>query len=77
MIEKKSKKGKVFYGCSDYPKCDFVSWEIPVEEKCPKCGSYMTKKELYGKIRTKCSNAQCEYQRTEEKEKKKEEDQSV
>lgn len=77
VIEKKSKKGKVFYGCSDYPKCDFVSWEIPVEEKCPKCGSYMTKKELYGKIRIKCSNAQCDYQRTEEKEKKKEENQSV
>ncbi len=61
VIERKSKTGKIFYGCNSYPKCNFISWEIPVEEKCPKCNSYMTQKELYGKMRIKCSNEQCGY----------------
>jgi DNA topoisomerase-1 len=39
IVEKRSKKGKVFYGCSKYPDCDFVSWYKPANEKCPKCGS--------------------------------------
>ncbi|MBO6127075.1 MAG: type I DNA topoisomerase [Clostridia bacterium] len=38
IIKKKSKKSKVFYGCENYPKCDFVSWYMPNGEKCPKCG---------------------------------------
>ena len=39
VVEKRSKKGKVFYGCSKYPKCDFVRWYKPVNQKCPECGS--------------------------------------
>lgn len=35
-------RGRKFYGCEHYPECDFVSWEMPVKEKCPQCGSYMT-----------------------------------
>lgn len=61
VIERRSKTGKIFYGCNSYPKCDFISWEIPVEDKCPKCGSYMTQKEVYGKIRVKCSNENCNH----------------
>ena len=61
VIERRSKTGKIFYGCSNYPKCDFISWEIPTGEKCPKCGSYLTEKELYGKMRIKCSNTNCDY----------------
>ena len=37
IIEKKSKRGKVFYGCNNYPKCDFASWDKPIEKKCPEC----------------------------------------
>ncbi len=44
---RRSKRGKVFYGCSNYPNCDFVSWNKPVAEKCPECGnSYMEEKNL-------------------------------
>ena len=39
IVERKSKRGKVFYGCSEYPKCDFVSWYKPVKIKCPSCNS--------------------------------------
>ncbi len=70
VIEKKSKKGKIFYGCTGYPTCDFVSWEIPVAEKCPQCGSYMTQKDVYNKTRIKCSNGQCNYVSMVEKIKK-------
>ena len=39
IAERKSKKrGKTFYGCENYPKCDFVCWDKPVAEKCPDCG---------------------------------------
>ncbi|MBE7037458.1 MAG: type I DNA topoisomerase [Ruminococcaceae bacterium] len=41
VIEKKTKTGKVFYGCENYPECDFTSWDKPLEEKCPDCGGMM------------------------------------
>ncbi len=48
VVEKRSKKGKVFYGCSKYPKCDFVSWYKPINKECPECKNpYM-----YDKIST-------------------------
>ena len=72
VIERKSKTGKIFYGCKGYPKCDFVSWEIPLEENCPKCNSYLTQKEVYGKLRKKCSNENCDYVETSRKKEKNE-----
>jgi DNA topoisomerase-1 len=39
IIERRSRRGKVFYGCSNYPKCDFVSWNKPVNLSCTECGS--------------------------------------
>lgn len=44
VIVRKTKKGKPFYGCSNYPQCDFVSWNEPVNEKCPNCGEILFKK---------------------------------
>ncbi len=57
IIERKTRKGKIFYGCSNYPKCKFASWDKPLEEKCPQCGSYLVEKN--GKV--KCSS--CDYQK--------------
>jgi DNA topoisomerase-1 len=46
IVEKKSKRGKIFYGCSNYPKCDFAAWDKPVKENCPQCGAnFMVLKE--------------------------------
>ena len=39
-----AKKGTTYYGCSGYPDCNFISWEIPLEEKCPICGDNLVKK---------------------------------
>lgn len=44
IIERRSKKGRIFYGCDQYPGCDYVSWDKPVAQPCPKCGSVMVEK---------------------------------
>ena len=41
---RKSAKGRVYYGCSNYPKCNYMTWDEPVPEKCPQCGSTLFKK---------------------------------
>lgn len=55
IIEKKSKRGKVFYGCNNYPKCKTAYWDKPIGESCPECGAMLTEKN--NKI--KCSS--CDY----------------
>ncbi|MDV4151181.1 type I DNA topoisomerase [Clostridium sp. AL.422] len=60
VLAKKSKKGKKFFGCSNYPNCDFVSWNEPLKDKCPDCGEYMVLK--YSKAKgnyAQCSNSNC------------------
>ena len=52
----KSKAGKIYYSCSKYPSCKFMSWDLPTGGKCPKCGKYLVKK---GKT-VKCSS--CDYE---------------
>ena len=44
ILLKKTRKGKDFYGCSNYPKCDFASWYEPINKHCPKCNSILVKK---------------------------------
>ncbi|MBU7317319.1 type I DNA topoisomerase [Paenibacillus oleatilyticus] len=44
IIERRSKKGRIFYGCDRYPECDFVSWDKPVGYPCPKCGAMLVEK---------------------------------
>ncbi len=60
IVMKRTKTKKVFYGCNRYPKCDFALWDKPINEKCPVCGSLLIEK---GK-NIKCSNKECDYQRT-------------
>ena len=61
VIQRKSKYGKVFYGCSKYPDCDFVSWNEPVNEKCPECSSYLVKKITKKESMLQCSNPNCSF----------------
>jgi DNA topoisomerase-1 len=64
LTEKRSKRGKVFYGCSNYSKtgCDFVSWDRPVAEPCPKCGAkFLLKKETRKGPRLRCHKEDCGY----------------
>ncbi|HYL35040.1 MAG TPA: type I DNA topoisomerase [Bryobacteraceae bacterium] len=64
VVERRSKRGKTFYGCSRYPDCDFVAWGKPMAEKCPECGSsYLVEKWLKAGPVAQCPNAECKYKR--------------
>ena len=61
IVERKSRRGRVFYGCANYPKCDYVTWDQPQKEKCPKCGAFMMKHRYKsGRAILYCSNDDCE-----------------
>ncbi len=69
ILERRSKKGTKFFGCSNYPQCDFVSWFEPTEIKCPECNTYMVKR--YSKTKSdymECSNKECKHKEYKEEE---------
>ena len=68
IIFRKSKYGKVFFGCSNYPDCDFVSWNEPVNEKCPECGNILVKKITKKEKKLVCSNKKCSFSKELEEE---------
>ena len=64
ISERRSKKGKTFFGCTRYPECDFVAWAKPVDEKCPECSSpYMVEKFLKAGPMLQCPNGECKFKR--------------
>ena len=66
IIERKSKKGHVFYGCGNWPKCNFMSWDAPAGENCPECGKSLFKKKT-GKV--VCMTKDCGYEKSAGKKK--------
>ena len=63
VVEKKSKKGKIFYGCSRYPECAFVSWDKPTKKSCPQCNGVLGERRFRGRmIGYRCTNPDCDYQ---------------
>lgn len=67
VIQKKSKKGHTFYGCSNYPDCKFMTWDEPTEEQCPQCGKSLFKK--HGGILA-CLDEACGFTKKAERKKK-------
>ncbi|MDR1168180.1 MAG: type I DNA topoisomerase [Heliobacteriaceae bacterium] len=65
IVERKSKRGTVFYGCSKYPDCDFTLWNEPTGEVCPECGALLVKKALKKGTTIECSNKMkgCSYKK--------------
>ncbi len=61
LVVRKSKRGRTFYGCSNYPDCKFVSWNRPSEKPCPQCGGLMVIKKSKGKEYEACTNKECGY----------------
>ena len=57
IVERKTKKGKIFYGCSNFPKCKEAFWDLPIGEKCPECNNMLVKKD----DKIKCSA--CDYEK--------------
>ena len=65
VVERKSKKNRIFYGCSNYPECDFISWDKPIGRDCPKCEHYLVEKKKGRSSQVVCSN--CDYQEEAQK----------
>jgi DNA topoisomerase I len=63
VLLRKTKRGRLFYGCSDYPDCQFTSWEKPVAEKCPECQSYLVEKNARNKSYLACANKECKFKK--------------
>ncbi len=66
IVERKSKRGTVFFGCDKYPDCDFVLWNEPTGETCPDCGALLVKKVLKKGTTIECSNRSCGYKAPEQ-----------
>ena len=64
VICRVTKRKRTFYGCSNYPNCDFVSWDEPLSDKCPKCGNNLFKKNTK-KPKIYCANKECGYEKTD------------
>ncbi|MCG1008715.1 type I DNA topoisomerase [Salinicoccus sp. ID82-1] len=60
VVERKSKKNRIFYGCDRYPECDFISWDRPIGRNCPKCEHYLVETKKGKKAKVKCTN--CDYE---------------
>ena len=65
VIERKSKKNRLFYGCDRYPDCDFITWDKPVGRNCPKCEHYLVEKKIKGGKQVICPNG--DYEETVQK----------
>ena len=65
VVLRKTKKGRKYYGCEDNPECEFMSWQKPSDQKCPRCGSYMVEKGN----KLCCSNEQCGFVENQKKDK--------
>ena len=63
IVERKSKRGTIFYGCNKYPDCDFVMWNEPTGETCPDCGALLGKVVTKKGTTLKCSNAKCGFKK--------------
>lgn len=60
VVERKSKKNRIFYGCDRYPECDFISWDRPIGRNCPKCDHYLVEIKKGKTAKVKCTN--CDYE---------------
>ncbi len=68
IIEKKSKYGKIFFGCNKYPDCSFALWDEPTGNTCPECGELLVKKNTKNGLFETCSNKTCSFRRQLEEE---------
>lgn len=62
VVERKSKKRRIFYGCDQYPECEYVSWDKPIARACPKCNEQtLVEKRLKKGVQVQCTNEECDY----------------
>jgi DNA topoisomerase-1 len=61
-VERRTRRGKIFYGCDNYPKCDYASWDKPLPQPCPQCGHpFLLQKKTKTGETIRCPNQDCGY----------------
>ncbi|MBR4741698.1 MAG: topoisomerase DNA-binding C4 zinc finger domain-containing protein, partial [Desulfovibrio sp.] len=67
LVERTTKRGKIFYSCNQYPSCDFALWQRPILESCPQCGSpYLIEKKTRSGPEIICPNQKCGFKKESE-----------
>ena len=68
LVERRSRRGKAYYACSDYPRCKFILWQRPIPEPCPKCAApFLVERYARGKrLVRQCAREGCDYAREAE-----------
>ena len=68
IVQHKSRTGRIFYGCDNYPECKYISWDMPIDKKCPICGTQLTERvQRGGEKQIICPNKDCESRKNEVK----------
>lgn len=62
IVERRTKKGRVFYGCTNFPACDFMIWQKPTKEKCPICGAFLVEKRSKAGVVKSCAREDCPFE---------------
>jgi DNA topoisomerase-1 len=66
LVERRTRKGRTFYSCTNYPRCTYALWDKPVPEKCPQCGfSFLVEKQGKGGVNKRCPQKECGYRESE------------
>ena len=66
MVERRTRKGRTFYSCTNYPKCTYALWDKPIPEKCPQCGfPFLVEKQGKGGVTKRCPQKECGYRASE------------
>lgn len=63
IVQRRTRRGRVFYGCANYPECDFTTWDRPTPETCPQCGTFLVEKRSRQGTLVACANEGCGYRR--------------
>lgn len=69
VVIRKTRRGRKYIGCENYPECDFSSWDMPSKKTCPECNNFLLQKYSGNKVIYKCSSEKCEYETSELREK--------
>ncbi|MBQ2698300.1 MAG: topoisomerase DNA-binding C4 zinc finger domain-containing protein, partial [Firmicutes bacterium] len=64
IVQRKSRTGRVFYGCANYPECTYVSWEMPIEKRCELCGTQLAQRPFRGGMQETCPKDDCANNKT-------------
>ncbi len=67
IVQRRSKKGRTFFGCDHFPECEYITWARPLPENCPSCGAFLQEKRTKKGVKRFCAREECDYEQGEDK----------